>query len=234
MLATVTTTPTGGDAVLAAPSLPTNNLEKQSVSASANINKFLERLANHSTCIPPISGNTTLTVPTTSSILNNTAAGTLQSKALAAAAKKKSANGGSQQTHTRLYQLVFHSVNGIPIPSPVLSKASKLNSSICCSISISLFDLESGRFIGSTWRSPSLIPVVKTLKKGSGADDEDDEENDEVTGTGGKIDDLRAHLVGNKLNVKMKNQGVYFHTLLQSKHIVAVFEVSFAGMLSWR
>ena len=112
------------------------------------------------------------------------------------------------QTQTRLYQLVFESVNGIPVPSPVLTRASKLNSSINCRLSLSLFDLESGAWIGKTWHSPKPIPVLKTLPQGENDDDDDDDEgNDEISGVNdGKLDMLRAHLVGNKLNVKMRNQ----------------------------
>lgn len=100
---------------------------------------------------------------------------------------------------SRLFQIVFDSVNGIPVPSIVIQKASRLNGNISCRLSMSLFDLESAAFIGRTWHSPYAIPVIKPI---TDEDSDGSEGNSEVP----KVDRLRAHLIGNKLNVKLRNQ----------------------------
>jgi hypothetical protein len=105
------------------------------------------------------------------------------------------------------YQIVFDSINGIPVPAIVLQKASRINSKIGCKLSISLFDLESASFIGKTWHSPFAIPVIKPVDDYESSSDSDDE-NSKSPKTE-QIDMLRAHLVGNKLNMKLKNQVRY-------------------------
>ena len=104
---------------------------------------------------------------------------------------------------TRLYQIVFDAINGIPVPNVVLQKASQLNANIGCRLSMSLFDLESAAFVGKTWHSPYAIPVVKNIDQLEDSDGDDDETTSPALGG---IDMLRAHLVGNKLNVKLKHQ----------------------------
>ena len=102
------------------------------------------------------------------------------------------------------YQIVFDSINGIPVPAVVLQKASRINSKIGCKLSISLFDLESASFVGKTWHSPFAIPVIKPVDNVQSSSESDDEGlKSQKTA---EIDMLRAHLVGNKLNVKLRNQ----------------------------
>lgn len=104
---------------------------------------------------------------------------------------------------SNLYQVVFDSVNGIPVPANVLQKASKLNANVGCRLSLSLFDLESAAFVGKTWHSPFAIPVIKSIQGEQDSDSNSEEADDEKSD---KIDMLRAHLVGNKLNLKLRNQ----------------------------
>jgi hypothetical protein len=102
------------------------------------------------------------------------------------------------------YQIVFDSINGIPVPAVVLQKASKINSKVGCKLSISLFDLESSSFVGKTWHSPFAIPVIKPVDTAISSSESDDE--DSKSPNAAQIDMLRGYLVGNKLNVKLRNQ----------------------------
>jgi hypothetical protein len=110
--------------------------------------------------------------------------------------------GTSVTTH--VYQIVFDSVSGIPVPPIALQTASKSNSSISCRLSISLFDLESISFFGKTWKSPVAIPIIEKLsgekKEDSESDTDSDDSNDH------DIDKQRAYFLGNKLNLQLKQQ----------------------------
>ncbi|KAJ3272165.1 Nephrocystin-4 [Terramyces sp. JEL0728] len=112
------------------------------------------------------------------------------------------------------YQIVFDSILGIPVPQKILHRASRSNASIGCLLSISLFDIESGTFFGKTWKSSKIIPLIRKIK---GKD----------TANAEGIDNQRAMLIGNKLNLELRDQCVYFHSHITSRHIVAVFETSF-------
>jgi hypothetical protein len=97
-----------------------------------------------------------------------------------------------------LYQIVFDTIQNIPVSTKILSEASKNNLKIDCDISISLFDLEGGTFFGKTWHSPEPIPLINKL------DDESDSDEDKSDSE--LIDKQRAQLIGNKLSVHLKNQ----------------------------
>lgn len=97
---------------------------------------------------------------------------------------------------SHLYQIVFDAIQNIPVSTQILTEASKKNSSVDVSISVSLFDLESSSFFGKTWHSPQAIPLIRKIDK----DNADSKSCDE------KIDNQRAHLIGNKLVLQLKNQ----------------------------
>lgn len=131
---------------------------------------------------------------------------------------------------SRLYQIVFDSINGIPVPNVVLQKASKLNANIGCKLSMSLFDLESAAFVGQTWISPYVIPVIKNIKKEEQNDsDSDVQTGDELTSPG--LESLRAHLIGNKLNLKMKRQ--VDHHLHYSYHSAYISILCYRASIFW-
>jgi hypothetical protein len=97
-----------------------------------------------------------------------------------------------------MYQVVLDTVQNIPIPTKVLATASQKNLEIDCLLSISFFDLESGTFFGKTWTSPTSIQLVKNVESNSEEEDSDSED--------APIDKQRAHLIGNKLVLSLKNQ----------------------------
>jgi hypothetical protein len=88
---------------------------------------------------------------------------------------------------------VLDTIQGIPVPNNILNLASKYNAAIVCRLSFSLFDVESGTFLGKTWKSPVAIPIVKQIN------DDDEDEDDPV-------DNYRAVLMGNKLNLQLNKQ----------------------------
>jgi hypothetical protein len=144
--------------------------------------------------------------------------------------KKK--KGMSVTTH--VYQIILDSITSIPIPQIALQLASKNNSSVGCRISISLFDLESLAFFGKTWKSPNTIPIIGKLADNQ-QEDSDSESSSDRSGKPTDIDKQRANFIGNKLNLQLKqqvsanNKCVYFHTHLQSKHVICAIELSFEG-----
>jgi hypothetical protein len=97
---------------------------------------------------------------------------------------------------SHLYQIVFDTIQNIPVSAQILTEASKKNTRVDVSISVSLFDLESSSFFGKTWHSPETITLIRKIDKDLEGSDTDDE----------KIDKQRAHLIGNKLALQLKNQ----------------------------
>ncbi|KAI8901135.1 hypothetical protein BC833DRAFT_579101 [Globomyces pollinis-pini] len=133
-------------------------------------------------------------------------------------------------TVKHIYQIVFDSIHGLPVPNSVIQKASKLNASVKCRLSMSLFDLETSTFVGKTWHSPNAIPIIKNLSyKHHGSDSSSmSDSNSDTNSVASQQDQLNdAQLIGNKLNLQFKKQCVYFHTQSTSRYMVAVFEVTF-------
>lgn len=110
--------------------------------------------------------------------------------------KKKATN-----VSNNVFQVVFDSIQGVPIPSLVLQSATKNNANIGCRLYVSLFDLESATFFGKTWKSPNAIPVVNRTEE-----EESEDESDSESQSKSKQVNLRANLIGNKLNLQLKQQ----------------------------
>lgn len=108
-------------------------------------------------------------------------------------------------TTINIYQIVLDTIQNIPVPNIVLQNASKLNSKIRCRLSISLFDLESISFFGKTWKS-SAIPVLSNVGSTQQAESDSEISLDESGADKSRIDKQRASLIGNKLNLQLKNQ----------------------------
>ena len=125
-------------------------------------------------------------------------------------------NEKQSTSNSKVYQIVFDQIKDIPIPVTVLKSASKTNSKIGCRLGVSLFDMEAGVFVGKTWHSPKLIPVISNF------DEQDIPYNE-------NSDKERTNLVGNRLVMQLRNQFVYFHTDSQSPHLVSIIEFNFQG-----
>ncbi|KAJ3322199.1 Nephrocystin-4 [Boothiomyces sp. JEL0866] len=119
--------------------------------------------------------------------------------------KLKSVENSSSHT----FQIVFDSIQGIPVPQKILHKASRLNSSIGCVLSVTLFDIESGTFFGKTWKSTRPIPMIRKIKGKDGK-------------SASGIDNQRAMLIGNKLNLELHDQ-------VTIDNLVRLFSLSYAN-----
>ncbi|KAI8910264.1 hypothetical protein EDD86DRAFT_204939 [Gorgonomyces haynaldii] len=100
------------------------------------------------------------------------------------------------------YQIVFSFVEGVSTPN--VSKQQQLE----CYLLLSLFDLETNQFVGRTFET--VHPLWKqNLKKQD------------------KEDEYQADLSGTRLNMRLTNQCIYFHTSIKSPHLVCVIEIVF-------